>query len=98
MSLKLRPLADNILVKRFKKETITAGGIHVPESSQDKTQTGAVIAVGEGRLMTDGTIRPLKIMIGDTVVFGKYSGTDVEISGEDYLVLKEADLLGVIEQ
>jgi len=98
VSKKLRPLADNVLVQRFKNESITAGGIHVPESSQGKTQTGAVVAVGEGKMLNDGSLKPLKVVVGDTVVFGKYSGTEVEIDGREYLMLKDSELLGVIEQ
>ena len=97
MFKKLRPLADNVLVKRFKNESVTAGGIHVPEVAQAKTQTGLVVAVGEGKLRNDGSLSVPKVAAGDVVVFGKYSGTDVELDGEEFLVLKDTDLLGVVE-
>ncbi len=98
MSKKLRPLSENVLVKRFKNESITTGGIHVPETSQGKTQTGSIVAVGEGKLLNDGTVRQLGVRVGDVVVFGKYSGTDVELGSEEFLMLKESDILGVVEQ
>lgn len=97
MSKKLRPLAENILVKRFKNESITSGGIHVPETSQGKTQTGSIVALGEGKLLNDGTVRPPAVSVGDVIVFGKYAGTDVDLGGEELLMLKESDILGVIE-
>ncbi len=97
MSKSLKPLSDNVLVQRFKKETVTAGGIHVPETSQAKTQTGAVIAVGEGKTLNDGTVKALKVRAGDVVVFGKFAGTEVELDGQDLLILKESDLLGIVE-
>lgn len=97
MVKKLRPLASNVLVKRIKQEAITAGGIHVPENSQNKTQAGSVVAVGEGKRLEDGTICATKIKVGDVVVFGKYVGTEVELDGQELLILKEDDLLGVIE-
>jgi len=98
MSEKLRPLADNVLIKRFKNDSITSGGIHVPEVAQAKTQTGLVVAVGEGKLRNDGSLSVPKVAAGDVVVFGKYSGTDVELDGEEFLMLKEGDLLGIVEK
>ena len=93
---KLKPLFDNVLIRRS-QEGITAGGIHVPETAQSKTQTGAVVSIGDGRLLEDGSVRALRVKAGDMVVFGKYSGTEVEHSGEDLLMIKESDLLGVVE-
>jgi chaperonin GroES len=92
----LKPLFDNVLIRRS-QEGITAGGIHVPETSQSKTQTGAVVCVGDGKLLEDGSVRALKVRSGDRVVFGKYSGTDVDHNGEELLMVKESDILGIVE-
>jgi len=98
MARTLKPLSDNVLVKRFKNESITSGGIHVPETAQGKTQTGQIVAIGEGKIMKDGSIATPKVREGQIVLFGKYSGTDVEIDGEEFLMLKESDLLGVYQE
>lgn len=94
---KIKPLFDRVLVKRFKNESITSGGIHVPESSQGKTQIGSVVAVGDGRVMNDGSVKAVKVSVGNKVVFGKFSGTDIEMDGQEYLVLNETDILGIME-
>lgn len=97
MSRNLRPLSDNVLIRRFKNESVTSGGIHVPETAQAKTQTGVVIAVGEGKRLNDNTIVAPKVMDGNIVVFAKYAGTEIELEGEDFLILKESDILGIVE-
>lgn len=97
MSKKLRPLSDNVLVKRLKSEAVTSGGIFLPESSQDKTQTGVVEAVGAGKILEDGSLRTPSIKPGDVVMFGKYSGNDIELDSQEYLIIKESDILGIIE-
>lgn len=98
MTASIRPLYDRVLVKRLENEQMTAGGIIIPDTAQEKTQLGAVIATGEGKLMADGSIRPLQIKSGDKILFGKYSGTEVNLGNEDFLVLREDELLGVIEK
>jgi chaperonin GroES len=97
MVKKIRPLSDNILVKRFSNQSVTTGGIFVPETAQGKTQTGEVISIGEGKTLVDGKILSPKISVGDVVIFGKYAGTDVELNGEDFFLLKESDVLGIVE-
>lgn len=97
MSKQLKPLADNVLVRRFKQESITAGGIHVPETSQNKTQSGVIVSCGAGKVLKDGSTISLSVKEGDVVVFGKYSGTEVDVNGEEFLMLKESDLLGVFQ-
>ncbi len=94
---KIKPLFDKILVKRLENEQKTAGGIIIPDTAQEKTQTGAVMSIGTGRVLSDGTIRSLLIKEGDKVVFGKYAGTEFKMDGTEYLILKEEDILGVLE-
>ena len=98
MTASIKPLYDRVLVKRLENEQMTAGGIIIPDTAQEKTQFGAVIATGEGKLMTDGSIRPLKIKAGDKILFGKYAGTEVNLGNEDFLMLREEELLGVVEK
>lgn len=98
MTASIRPLYDRVLVKRLENEQMTAGGIIIPDTAKEKTQLGAVVATGEGKLMADGTIRPLQIKSGDKILFGKYSGTEVSLGNEDFLMLREEELLGVIEK
>ena len=95
---KVKPLYDRLLVKRLESEQKTAAGIIIPDTAQEKTQLGTVIAAGEGRLSVDGTKNPLCIKQGDTVLFGKYSGTDVTIDNEELLILKEDEVLGIVEK
>ena len=94
--MKLRPLADRLLVKRIPEETKTAGGILIPDNAKEKPMEGAVIAVGAGKTLPDGKTRPLEIKVGDRVLFSKYSGTEVKLDGEEHLILKEDDVLGVV--
>jgi chaperonin GroES len=95
--MKLRPLYDRILVERLESEEVTKGGIILPETAKEKPQQGKIIAVGEGRRTDDGKIIPLKVKEGDLVLFGKYTGSEVKIEGIDYLVMKEDDIMGIIE-
>ena len=94
--MKIRPLQDRILVKRVAEEEKTKGGIIIPDTAKEKPLEGKVIAVGNGKVLEDGKVRPLDIKAGDRVLFGKYAGTEVKIEGEDHLILREEDVLGVI--
>ncbi len=95
--MKVRPLHDRIIVKRLEEEEKTKGGIIIPDTAKEKPIEGKVIAVGDGRVKEDGTKIPLEIKIGDRVLFGKYAGTEVKIDGEDHLMMKEDDVLAIIE-
>ena len=95
--MKLRPLQDRILVQRVEEETTTKGGIIIPDTAKEKPAEGKVIAVGNGKLADDGKRIPLEIKTGDRILFGKYSGTEVKIEGEEYLIMREDDVLGVID-
>lgn len=99
MAVSIKPLYDRVLLKRIESEQMTAGGIIIPDTAQEKTQMGEVIAAGEGKLLNDGSIRALKVKQGDKVLFGKYSGTEVKLgSHEEFLMLREDELLGIIEK
>ena len=93
----IRPLHDRILVKRVKEEETTKGGIIIPDSAKEKPIEAKVVAVGTGRLLDNGEVRALAVKKGDLVLFGKYGGTEVKIDGEDHLILREDDILGIIE-
>jgi len=93
----IRPLQDRIIVKRLAEEERTKGGIIIPDTAKEKPLEGAVIAVGNGRVLEDGKVRPLDIKKGDTVLFGKYAGTEIKIDGEEHLILREDDILAVID-
>lgn len=96
--MSFKPLNDRILIKRVEEQTETPGGIIVPDTAQEKPFRGEVLAVGEGKLQDDGSVRPLDVKEGDKVVFGRFAGTDVEIEGEERTILREHDVLGVIEE
>jgi chaperonin GroES len=96
--MKIRPLQDRLIVKRVAEENKTKGGIIIPDSAKEKPLEGEVIAVGNGKVLEDGKVRPLDIKAGDKVLFSKYAGTEVKIEGEDHLILREEDVLGVIEK
>ena len=93
----IRPLHDRILVKRVKEEETTKGGIIIPDTAKEKPIEAKVVAVGNGRLLDSGEVRPLAVKKGDLVLFGKYGGTEVKIDGEEHLILREDDILGIIE-
>ncbi|WP_020677385.1 co-chaperone GroES [Geopsychrobacter electrodiphilus] len=97
--MKLRPLQDRIIVERIEEETKTKGGIIIPDTvSKEKPQEGKVIAVGKGKMNEDGKLIPMDVKVGDRVLFGKYSGSEVKIDGEEYLIMREDDILGVVEK
>ena len=92
-----RPLHDRVLVRRIEAEEKTAGGIIIPDSAQEKPSEGEIVAVGSGAKAEDGTVTPLDVKAGDRVLFGKWSGTEVKLDGEDLLIMKESDIMGIIE-
>jgi chaperonin GroES len=96
--MKFRPLHDRVVVKRIEQEEKTKGGIIIPDTAKEKPQEGEVIAVGPGGRNEDGELMPLDVKAGDRVLFGKWSGTEVKIDGEELLIMKESDLLGIIEK
>jgi chaperonin GroES len=95
--MKIRPLQDRVIVKRLEEEEKTKGGIIIPDTAKEKPQEGKVIAVGKGKMTEDGKLIPLDVKVGDKILFGKYSGTEVKIEGEEHLIMREEDILGVIE-
>jgi len=95
--MKIRPLHDRVVVRRMEEERTSAGGIMIPDSATEKPIQGEVIAIGKGKILDSGEIRPLDVKEGDRVLFGKYSGTEVKIEGEDLLVMREEDIMGVVE-
>ena len=95
--MNIRPLHDRVIVKRVEEEKTSPGGIVIPDSATEKPVEGEVIAVGNGKLLDNGELRAFDLKKGDKVLFGKYSGTEVKVSGDDYLVLREDDIMGVIE-
>ncbi len=95
--MNIRPLHDRVVVRRMEEERTTAGGIVIPDSAAEKPIQGEVIAVGNGKILESGEVRPLDVKVGDRVLFGKYSGTEVKVDGKDFLVMREEDIMGVIE-
>ena len=95
--MSLRPLQHRILVERLEEEETTDSGIIIPDSAKEKPQRGKVVAVGKGKIAEDGTVRPLELQSGDVVLFGKYSGTEIKVENEDRLIMREDDVLAVIE-
>jgi chaperonin GroES len=96
-SMKFRPLHDRVLVRRVAEEGKTAGGIIIPDTAKEKPMEGEVVAVGPGARSDDGEIRPLDVKVGDRVLFGKWSGTEIKLDGEELMIMKESDLMGIIE-
>ena len=94
----IRPLHDRVLIKRVEEEQKTKGGIIIPDTAKEKPAEGKVIAVGNGRVLEDGKVRPLDVKAGDRVLFGKYSGTEVKVDGDEHLILREDDILCVLEK
>ena len=97
MATKIRPLQDRIIVKRVQEEEKTKGGIIIPDTAKEKPIEGKVIAVGNGKVQEDGKVRPLDVKAGDRILFSKYAGTEIKIDGEEHLIMREEDILGVIE-
>ena len=97
MAMKIRPLHDRVLVRRLEEETKTAGGIIIPDTAKEKPSQGKVLAVGPGARGEDGKVVPLDVKKGDKILFGKWSGSEVRVEGEDLLIMKESDIMGIIE-
>ena len=95
--MKIRPLADKVLIQRLEAESKTAGGIVLPDSAKEKPQRGKVVSVGDGRVLDDGTVQKLQVKKGDMVLFTSYAGTDIKIDGKEYLIMTESDIMAVIE-
>jgi len=96
--MKIRPLHDRLLVKRLEEQETTKGGIIIPDSAKEKPIEGRVLAAGHGKLLEDGKVRPLDVKEGDRILFGKYSGTEIKIEGEEHLILREDEVLAVVEK
>ena len=95
--MKIRPLGDRLLVQRIEEEDKSAGGIIIPDTAKEKPQEGKVVAAGKGKMLDDGKMVPLEVKAGDKILFGKYAGTEVKIEGEEHLIMREDDVLGIIE-
>jgi chaperonin GroES len=95
--MKIRPLQDRIVVKRLEGENRTKGGIIIPDTAKEKPIEGKVVAVGNGKVLKDGKVRPLEVHVGDVVLFGKYSGTEIKLDGEEHVLIREDDVLAVTE-
>jgi chaperonin GroES len=95
--MKLRPLHDRVIIKRMEEERLSAGGIVIPDTATEKPIRGEVVAVGNGKILENGSVRALAVKAGDKVLFGKYSGTEVKVDGQEFLVMREEDLMAVIE-
>jgi len=95
--MKIRPLHDRVIVKRIKEEETTKGGIIIPDTAKEKPIEGKVVAVGAGKLMDNGKMQPLEVKKGDKILFGKYAGTDIKIEGEEHLIMREEDIIAIVE-
>ena len=95
--MKIRPLHDRVIVKRLEEERVSAGGIVIPDSAAEKPVQGKIVAVGKGKILDDGSVRALDVKVGDKILFGKYSGTEVKVDGDDLVVMREEDVMAVIE-
>ena len=93
----LKPLGDRIVVKALEAETRTSGGIVLPDTAKERPQTGEVLAVGPGKTMDNGSVAPMEVKVGDKVVYSKYGGTEIKVDGEEYIILRQDDVLGVVE-
>ena len=96
--MKIRPLYDRIVVKRIEEKEQMQGGLYIPDSAKEKPQEGEVAAVGKGKRLEDGKLVPLDVQVGDRILFGKYSGSDIKIDGDEYLIMREDEVLGILEQ
>jgi len=95
--MKIRPLHDRVIVKRLEEERKTASGIVIPDTAAEKPDQGEIVAIGKGKILEDGSLRPLDVKVGDRVLFGKYSGQTVKVHGDELLVMREEDIMGVVE-
>ncbi len=95
--MKIRPLQDRVLVERIEEQETTKGGIIIPDTAKEKPQEGKVVAVGSGKVNEDGKVTPLTVKAGDKILFGKYSGTELKLNGNEYLIMREDDILGIVE-
>jgi chaperonin GroES len=95
--MKIKPLQDRVLIKRIEEEEKTKGGIIIPDAAKEKPQEGKVIAVGDGKTLENGTKAPLTVKVGDKILFGKYSGTEIKVDGEEHLILREDDILAIVK-
>ncbi|MBI4435873.1 MAG: co-chaperone GroES [Candidatus Omnitrophica bacterium] len=93
----IQPLADRVLVKALESEEKTKGGIVLPDTAQEKPQKGEIVAVGSGKLLEDGTMKSLEVKVGDKIIFGKYAGTEIKVKDEEYLILREEDILAILK-
>jgi chaperonin GroES len=96
--VKIRPLQDRVIIKRIEEEEKSKGGIIIPDTAKEKPQEGKVIAVGKGKVNDDGKLIPLDVKVNDRILFGKYSGTEINIDGEEHLIMREEDILGILEK
>ncbi len=95
--MKIRPLYDRIVVKRVEEQEVMQGGLYIPDTAKEKPQEGEVVAVGKGKRLEDGKLVPLDVQVGDRILFGKYSGSDIKIDGNEYLIMREDEVLGILE-
>ena len=95
--MKIRPLHDRVIVKRLAEERTSPGGIVIPDSAAEKPSQGKIVAIGKGKILEDGSVRALDVKVGDKILFGKYSGTEVKVDGDDLLVMREEDIMAIIE-
>jgi chaperonin GroES len=95
--MNIRPLHDRIIVKRVDEEETTKGGIIIPDSAKEKPSEGEIVAVGNGKMTDSGSVQPLEVKVGDKVLFGKYAGTDIKVEGEEHLIMREDDIIAIIE-
>ena len=96
--MNIRPLHDRIIVERIEEETVTAGGLIIPDSAKEKPQQGKVVAAGKGKKTDDGKVLAMDVKVGDRILFGKYAGTEIKVDGKEYLMMREDDVLGVVEK
>src|SRR5450631_3065541 len=97
MSMKIRPLYDRIVVKRLEQQEQMHGGLYIPDSAKEKPQEGEVAAVGKGKRLDDGKVVPLDVQVGDRILFGKYSGSEIKLDNEEYLIMREDEVLGILD-
>jgi len=96
--MSIRPLHDRVLIKRIEEQETVKGGIIIPDTAKEKSQEGEVVAVGAGKILENGSVRPLELKEGDRILFGKYSGTEVRVADEDYLIVREDEIIGILTQ